>query len=42
VLSVALLRETITMLQLAGGLLILGATLTNELKRKSLTTKGEM
>ncbi len=42
VLSVALLHETITMLQLAGGLLILGATLINELKRKTLTTKGEM
>ncbi len=40
VLSVALLRETITPLQLAGGLMILGATLINELKRKTLATKG--
>jgi len=39
VLSVALLRESISMLQLAGGLLILGATLVNELKRKSITPR---
>jgi len=36
VLSVALLHESISMLQLAGGLLILGATLVNELKRKGI------
>jgi drug/metabolite transporter (DMT)-like permease len=39
VLSVVLLHETITMGQLAGGLLILGATLVNELKRKSITAR---
>ncbi len=37
VLSVALLHETITLLQLAGGVLILGATLANELRRKAVT-----
>ena len=39
VLSVALLHESITTLQLAGGLLILGATLVNELKRKGITPR---
>ncbi len=34
VLSVALLQESITLLQLGGGLMILGATLLNELKRR--------
>lgn len=42
VLSVALLHESITMLQLAGGLMILGATLVNELKRKTLVPKSEI
>lgn len=36
VLSVALLQETITMWQLTGGFMILGATLVNELKRKPI------
>ncbi|MBI9095956.1 MAG: DMT family transporter [Sphaerochaeta sp.] len=34
VLSVVLLQESITLLQLGGGLMILGATLLNELKRR--------
>ncbi|HKM07190.1 MAG TPA: DMT family transporter [Sphaerochaeta sp.] len=42
VLSVALLQESISMLQLAGGLMILGATLINELKRKTLVIKREI
>lgn len=37
VLSVTLLHESITKLQLVGGMLILGATLINELKRKPTT-----
>ena len=36
VLSVAVLHESITILQLAGGALILGATLINELKGKAV------
>ena len=42
VLSVAILHETITTFQLAGGLMILGATLVNELKRKTLVPKSEI
>lgn len=38
VLSVTLLHETISGAQLVGGLLILGATLANELKRKTVAT----
>lgn len=38
ILSVALLHETITGLQLLGGLLILGATMINELKSKPPAT----
>ena len=37
VLSVVLLHESITLLQLVGGFLILGATLVNELKRRPIT-----
>jgi drug/metabolite transporter (DMT)-like permease len=36
-LSVAFLHETITGLQLFGGLLILGATMANELKKRTLS-----
>ncbi|PKL10708.1 MAG: EamA family transporter, partial [Spirochaetae bacterium HGW-Spirochaetae-8] len=39
-LSVLLLHETITAWQLGGGLLILGATLVNELKRNRANTPG--